>query len=454
MASSPPPSALWPARWERGALWLLLVVVVGFGVFVEVRSVFLKRRMGDLGVFLRAAWAARQGGAELYTISCDNHWHYCYPATLAILLIPLADPPPGADPAIHLPYAVSVAVWYVFSLLCLAIALQVLASALEQTSTDPAVREQPAGTRRWWALRLFPLLACLPQIGGSLVRGQVTLLLLALLCAFIAALIRGRRLTAGLWLAAAICLKIIPVFLLIVPLKRRDGRCLAGCALGLVLGLIVLPVAVFGPARTVTAHRELCEVLVAPSLGVGSDQSRVQELLGVTATDSQSFFVVLHNTLHPNRLTRPREASHGVHLAHWGLSAAMLLLLLTAFRRPPRSAAVSRTTTLLAGALILNMILASPVCHLHYFALAVPLVMGLVVERVHRSGWPGWGLTLLMGAYLVGTAVPSLPWLRPLRDCGLAMYAALLLAGAACVSVLRGGASSEMTEESQLHWAA
>jgi len=187
---------------------------------------------------------------------------------------------------------------------------------------------------------------------------------------------------------------------------------------------------------------------------VGSDQSRVQELLGVTATDSQSFFVVLHNTLHPNRLTRPREASRGVHLAHWGLSAAMLLLILTAFRRPPRNPATARTTTLLVGALVLNMILASPVCHLHYFALAVPLVMGLVVERVHPSGWPGWGLMLVMGAYIVGTAVPSLPWFRLLRDCGLATYAALLLTGAACVSALRGDASSETTEESQLSWAA
>ncbi len=446
MASSPSPAA-WPTRWERSVPWLLLAVVVGFGVFVEVRSAFLKRRMGDLGVFLRAAWAARQGGEELYTITCDNHWHYCYPATLAILMMPLADPPPGADSAGHLPYAASVAVWYVFSLLCLAAALHVLASALEQTSADPAVRGQPAGTRRWWALRLFPLLACLPQIGGSLVRGQVTLLLLALLCAFLAALVRGRRLTAGLWLAAAICLKIIPAFLFIVPLWRRDGRCLVGCALGLVLGLVVLPVAVFGPARAATCHRQLCEVLVAPSLGMGSDQSRVEELLGVTATDSQSFVVVLHNTLHSNRLTRPRQASQGVQLAHWGLSGAMLLLILGAFRRSPCNTTAARMTTLLVGALVLNMILASPVCHLHYFALAVPLMMGLVVERVHRSVYPGWGLTLLMGAYIVGTAVPSLPWMRPLRDCGLALYAALLLVGVACAIVLRVGAEAEGTEE-------
>jgi alpha-1,2-mannosyltransferase len=294
------------------------------------------------------------------------------------------------------------------------------------------VRGQPRGTRRWWALRVFPLLTCLPQIGGGLVRGQVTALLLALLCAFIAALVRGRRLTAGLWLAAAICLKIIPVLLLVVPLGRRDGRCLLGCALGLLLGLFVLPAAVFGPARAVDCSRQLYEVLLAPAVGLGSDDSRRMELTSVTRTDSQSFQASLHNTLHPDRRTRPWEASWAVRLAHWALAGTMLLLTLAALGRGPATDA--RTVTLLAGALILTMILTSPVCHLHYFALAVPLVMGLVVQRVHAAVLPGWRLTLLMGAYLAGTAVPSLPGVRVLRDGGLAMYAALLLWAVACLS--------------------
>ena len=96
-------------------------------------------------------------------------------------------------------------------------------------------------------------------------------------------------------------------------------------------------------------------------------------------------------------------------------------------------------TTLLVGALVLTMILTSPVCHLHYFGLAVPLVMGLVVQRVHTAGFLGWRLTLVMGAYLVGTGIPSLPGMRLLRDGGLAMYAALLLWAVACLSA-RGAA--------------
>ena len=52
-------------RWERLGLWLLLALVVGFGIVVEVRSAFLRRHYGDVGVFFRAAWAARQGGGQL-----------------------------------------------------------------------------------------------------------------------------------------------------------------------------------------------------------------------------------------------------------------------------------------------------------------------------------------------------------------------------------------------------
>src|SRR5438874_9559923 len=103
-------------RWG----WVLgIAVVVLFGVLVEMRSAYLKRRMGDLGVFLRTAWAVR-AGQDIYTVTDNNGYHYHYPPLFAILLVPLADPPPGADLSWTAPYAVAVAVWYAFSLFCLA----------------------------------------------------------------------------------------------------------------------------------------------------------------------------------------------------------------------------------------------------------------------------------------------------------------------------------------------
>src|SRR5262245_47674225 len=104
-------------RRERWTLILFMVGVVLFGGIVELRSAFLKKRMGDLSVFLRAAWAVR-AGRDIYTVTDANNHHYHYPPLLAILLVPWADPPPEAERSGMFPYPVSVGLWYAFSLGC------------------------------------------------------------------------------------------------------------------------------------------------------------------------------------------------------------------------------------------------------------------------------------------------------------------------------------------------
>jgi len=418
-----PSSALTP--FERYGLVLLLVVLVGFGALVELRSAFLSRRMGDLGVFLRTAWAVR-AGEDLYKVSDDNRFHYHYPPLFAILMTPLADPPAGANRSWTLPYSVTVAVCYILSVLCLVFAVHWLANALEQSSPDPAVRTQPPGCRRWWALRVVPVLACLPPIGHTLMRGQVNLLVLLLLCGLAAAVIRGRRWQSGLWLAGAICLKVIPAFLLLFPVWRRDLRCLAGCALGLVVGLGLVPLAVFGPEQTLAYYAEWTTVLIRPGLGTGNDESRARELIDVTATDSQSFQAIFHNTMYPDGETRPRTVAPEVRLAHW-LTGGLLTLLTLLAARGQRGDAPAQVLVL--GNLVLIMILLSPVCHLHYFCLAVPLVMALLSVAWERKAtlYPGTGLSLLLLLLVIANTLPHFAVFQRFRDDGLAAYAAVLL---------------------------
>src|SRR5262245_12549958 len=138
----------------------------------------MQRHMTDLGVYLRAAWAVR-AGENVYDVTDDNHWHYHYPPLFAILLTPMADPPAGTDRSGMLPFAISVVIWYCLNLSCLAFAVHQFGRILEEGSGDPS----PIGGRRWWQLRLFPILACLVPTGQTLMRGQVSLLLLALLAA-------------------------------------------------------------------------------------------------------------------------------------------------------------------------------------------------------------------------------------------------------------------------------
>lgn len=399
--------------WQRRGLYGLLVVVVLFGGLVEFRTAFLHRRMGDLEVFLRTAWAVR-AGADIYVVTDSKGFHYHYPPLFAVVMTPLADAPPGAPRPWMLPFGVSVLIWYGLSLACVCFAVQGIAGVLEKN--QPA----PRFTRRWWALRVLPALACLPAVGGSLMRGQVDALLLLLLSGMIVAAVRRQGFRAGLWLAGAICLKVIPAFLLIYPVWRRDYRWLAGCTVGLLVGLLLVPLAVFGPRQTVAYYREWHEVLVQPALAEGGNQSRARELIDVTATDSQSFLAVIHNTLHLDRSRRPAVASIGVRLAHWSLGGALTLLLLLASNSGRQTAA---DEVVLLGGLIVLMLLLSPVCHLHYFALVIPLAAGLLAhERTDRRL-----LVTFFAVNVLANILPRVPGMELLRDTGLAMYASLAL---------------------------
>jgi hypothetical protein len=425
----PLPLPGWALALSPGQRRGLIGLCVAFALFcglVEFRSAFLIHRKGDLNVFLRAGWAVRSG-ADLYDVTDDNGFHYNYPPFLAVLVAPLADPPTGFDRSGMLPWPVSVAVWYALSLLCLAVAVHHLAGALEQTSPDPAVRLQPRGCRRWWALRIVPILACLVPVGHTLMRGQANLLVLALLCGCLAAVLRGRRFLGGLCLAGAVCLKVFPAFLILFPLWRRDGRCLAGCAAGLVLGLAVVPLAALGPVRTWECYEKFLAVTLEPGMGVGSDESRARELTNVTATDSQSLLAVLHNSLNYNPATRPPKASPAVRISTMLAGAALtgLTLLAAGWRRNDEPLAV----VLLFASLVVNMLLLSPVCHLHYFCLVVPLAMALLAKRWERQETLALGtaLTLALVFNAVANLLPQFPRFQGLRDVGVAMYATLLL---------------------------
>jgi len=478
-------------RWETVGLWLLLVVVILFGALVEYRSAFLRRRMTDLNCYLRASWAVRQGGANLYHVYDDSGWHYNYPPLYAILFTPLADPPIqdwtrypirsvgvaaspnglgpllaastlAASPAPHqatdpvvpyVPWAVSVAIVYVLNLGFLALALQLLASALEKTTGEVSGWRQAAGSRRWFELRMFPFLLCLFPIAHTLMRGQANLILMALFCGMIAGMIRGRSFTAGLCLAGAICIKVFPAFLLVVPLLRRDGRFLAGCGAGLLVGLVFIPVLALGPTQTFICYRELAEVLLGPALGLGDNQSRARELIDAHATDSQSFQMLIHNMIHYDPLTRPREILPLARKLHWVLGGCLTLLTLWAGWKHRHTRGPAQAV--FVGALILVMLLLSPVCHTHYFSLLVPMVMGLLALFWEREALAGLDLSVtrtpvflvVLGAvFWLGYIVQQLPGQDYLRQACILTYPVLAFWLTACIALFCWPADQPGTE--------
>jgi hypothetical protein len=382
------------------------------GALVYHKAVRL--RQGDQDVFFRAAWSIRQGGADLYEFTDEHGWHYHYPPLFAILMAPLASPPATVSVDQQhaiLPRVISVLVLYLINITCLVLGLRLIATCLGSTSDDP---------RRRFRLFVLPIAICLPTIGLTMIRGQVDLLMIMLIACFAAALAAQKPFTAGLALAAAICIKIIPAFLVILPLWRRDRRCLLGCAVGAFVGLALVPALVLGPGRTIELYARQAEVVLGPALGAGADASRGAELLDARATVNQSFQMVLHLTLYYGQLQIPPRPAAWVRSTHWLLVALLTAMVLWGHGRPAEWDC--RRILIVTALLSVLMVVASPVCHLHYFTLVLPLAMVVVDYLLDRGITWGWAMVCLVP---ISEVAFMLPRLVSLRDLGLPMYATM-----------------------------
>jgi len=156
--------------------------------------------------------------------------------------------------------------------------------------------------------------------------------------------------------------------------------------------------------------------------------------------------------MYPNPATRPPKPSTAVRCAHWLVGGFLTIVTLLVGRRREDAPAV----TIRLGALIVIMLLLSPVCHLHYFCLSLPLVMGslaAVSEKQHLAKRAMYALTILYG---LANALPHFPKFQLLRDCGLATYAALLLwlAGMIILSTRSWSASARLDQPGNVQVAA
>jgi hypothetical protein len=81
------------------------------------------------------------------------------------------------------------------------------------------------------------------------------------------------------------------------------------------------------------------------------------------------------------------------------------------------------------GALIIVMVLASPVCHLHYFCLTLPLIIGMLAVAMTRqdSARQLYSFLGLLAVNILCTTLPIFPGMDLLRDHGLATVGTLLL---------------------------
>lgn len=387
-------------RWEVVGTIAFGLFVAAFSAVVVIRSAYQQSRKTDFGVYARAAWAVR-AGEDLYSVTDDNGWHYCYPPAFAILLAPLADPDSGADRGGYLPYGVSTALWIAFTVLCLAYTVHALAAAV--------LPDEPRFSRRWWYARTGPVYIALGGIGITLSRGQVNLFVVALIAGMFAAVVRGRRSLAGVLLASAAAVKVIPAVFVLFPLARRDARTIAAAAVAGVVLLFALPAALWGPGGAVDVNLKVWNSVVAPGAGAGGDGARAKELTDATATDSQSVLAAVHAWRHPDPDRRPTEADGTTKAIHWAVAGSFLLGTAAFAVRAPRNPA---DQLLVVGQLSALLILMTPVSHMHYYGFALPLVCAVWLKGIGddaRRIYPEARALVPLVLWGVLTAVPLFP---------------------------------------------
>ncbi len=386
------------SRGQKTMLAILIVVVPLFGALVVCRSCFMERRHTDFGVYARAGWAVR-AGHDIYDITDDGGLHYCYPPPFAVAMTPFAEPPTANVSGRYLPFAVSVCIWFALSFAFAIAATHFLASALESTG------ELVGSRRHWWALRLWPVLLTLPALGNNLSHGQVNSLLLLLVAGMFASLIRGQSRLAGAWLAGAIALKVIPAFLALIPLVRRDRRCFAGLTLGLLVLLIGIPAMTWGPAKMWRYNRKFVDVMLHPAMTDATQADRAKEMFHVLRTDNQSMQATFHAWQHWGDADAPAEPSPRTRALHWLIGIALTVTTLAAASRR----LAGNELMLFGGALTVVMLLVSPMCHLHYYVLTMPLVTALLFAALKCDDHQHVRRTqIAFTLHVVGGAIPLL----------------------------------------------
>ncbi len=414
LKADPPARRDWPAWVGQLIVVAIVATILIFGAIVVIRSAYSVRRMTDSGVYFRAAWAVRTS-QDIYFCTDDNGWHYVYPALVAILLTPLADPPATVPRHLVLPFGVSAGFWYAISIACLILSIHWLAASLENAAPEQ-IRKRLQTRRIWWALRVGPSLICVIAIGSDLSRGQVDLLILALLSGTAISLMRRQSWRAGLFLAGAICIKVVPAFLLVYPIWRRDLRMLLGCAIGLFVGLILIPSVVFGPTKAWNYNTQFADFVLHPGVDHSGTNALKHELIGLWSTDNHSIMAIVHHIRTSDMMTRdrPPKPANSTLAIHWSIGGVLTLATLFAAgwsnrQRDPFNDQIK--TLLTFSTLICILLLITPVCHLQQFMLALPRVTVLCFSARERRTprWPAAVWITLLIIYIIANTITHIP---------------------------------------------
>lgn len=320
-------------------------------------------------------------GANIYQLH-----HFPCPPIMALVLYPLTLLPPL--PAGLLWFAIKAAL----TLLTLRWVFRIV--------------EMPGQRFPAWG-RFLTVLLCMWPFAGDLTHGNVNLFILFLVVAALYAFCQGKDLLAGVTLGLAIACKVTPALFIPYFIWKRAWKCLAGCAVGLVLFFWLVPGCFLGMAKNVQLLQTWTNQMVRPFLVDGQvaySEHINQSIPGVATrllTPNPSFSGYAHGK--PIALDYHNLLSLEPRQVGWAIKICMLgfLVLLGWSCRTPITSRLGWRLAAEFSLVLLGMLLFSERTWKHHCVmLALPFSVVVYYLAVCK---PGKG----MQRYLVGSLVAA-----------------------------------------------
>jgi len=383
-------------------LVLVAVFFVALGYSTVYRTAWNEIERTDFTVY-SAAGRAVLDGTDIYQAHNARGWFYVYPPTFAVFMPLFA----------KLPLAWGSGLWYLLSLLAVASALSM--SLKMARAAGPGL----AGPNDAWTLGEVPLFLASPWLVSGMLRCQASEFMVWLMIAAVYCGWRGRHWLGGMSLAAAALIKAFPLALLAYFAWRRQWRFVGACMLGLVLGGLILPAAVFGWQKNIDYWQQWGELVAGPALTVNQiDPGKLyDQLLDAKKLRNQSIESLLLSL----------DVSPGKTKS---LLAAIAFGMLAAMAWVARKAD-AKTQLLVVSAFLCWDLLIPPISETHYFGLMLlPLAVLTAValgeaDRFSRR-WAAGVLALFFIATLWTNVDKEMQSYRLLCWATLAVWACLL----------------------------
>jgi hypothetical protein len=332
-------------------LWLAAITILLFAFFAWI-TLFRAGPYGapghrwgspahrtDFTVYRDAAGAVLHG-QDPYIIRNVRGWAYVYPPPYSIVMIPFA----------LLPLPVSVLAWY-FVCAGLTISAVTMSGRLAATGVT--------SERKRLAILFIPALIVSVWFTVGLTRGQASVLMSWLVIAAIFWEKKGRTAAGAACLGGAVLLKAFALTLLCYYVWRGKWKMVAATVVAILLGGLIVPSAVFGWHGNLHYIGEWTHEVAGPALGSESSRSHSElydQLLSMERPRNQDLGSVLQRLAEGNQ----------TRLMVLALAAALALPIWILGRK-----ANAHSEPLILGAVVVWMLLVSPVAEDHYFSLYV-----------------------------------------------------------------------------------